>query len=98
MEWAMSKTKFTKVAVPEDYPGKMYQELFNHLSNEHGLILLESEMSEIIHIVNKMKSPDREDEMREMLEKIRDGKIRPREYVSEWDILNDFIESLKQEK
>lgn len=51
-----------------DYPGKEYQELFNHLQDEHGLILLESEMSEIIHIVNKMKIPDREEEMIEMLE------------------------------
>ncbi|OPC36153.1 hypothetical protein [Elizabethkingia miricola] len=32
-----------------------YQELFNHMHNEHGLILLESEMNEIIHIVNKMQ-------------------------------------------
>lgn len=28
----------------------MYQELFNHMSNEHDLILLETEMQEIISI------------------------------------------------
>lgn len=32
-----------------------YQELFNHMHDEHGLKLLESEMNEIIHIVNKMQ-------------------------------------------
>lgn len=52
------------------YPGSDYQELFNHLHNEHGLILLESQMQDIIHIVNKMKVPDRESELIEMLETI----------------------------
>ncbi|MCT3943887.1 hypothetical protein HZQ28_01175 [Elizabethkingia anophelis] len=32
-----------------------YQELFNHLHSEHGLILLESEMYEIIRIVNNIQ-------------------------------------------
>lgn len=32
-----------------------YQELFDHMHDEHGLILLESEMDEIIHIINKMQ-------------------------------------------
>lgn len=31
-----------------------YQELFNHMHSQHGLILIESEMDEIIHIVNKI--------------------------------------------
>lgn len=31
-----------------------YQELFNHLANEHDLILLESEMQEIIRICNNI--------------------------------------------
>lgn len=32
-----------------------YQELFNHMHDEHDLILLEEEMQEIIYIVNKMQ-------------------------------------------
>lgn len=32
-----------------------YQELFNYMHDEHDLILLESEMQEIINIVNKMQ-------------------------------------------
>lgn len=33
-----------------------YQELFSHMHSQHGLILIESEMDEIIHIVNKMQN------------------------------------------
>ena len=40
----------------EDYPGKQYQPLFDHLNNEHGLILHESEMDEIIRIVGGLNS------------------------------------------
>ena len=32
-----------------------YQELFDHMRIEHGLILLESEMDDIIRIVNRIK-------------------------------------------
>lgn len=39
---------------PEQKETSIYQELFNHISGEHGLILLDSEMQEIIHIVNKI--------------------------------------------
>ena len=52
------------------YPGSDYQELFNHLHDEHDLILLESQMQDIIHIVNKMPVPDRESELIEMLEEM----------------------------
>ena len=38
--------------IPEYYPGMEYQQLFDHMYNEHGLILLESEMDEIIEICN----------------------------------------------
>lgn len=31
------------------------QELYNHLYNEHDLILLENEMDEIINIVNRIE-------------------------------------------
>lgn len=40
----------------EDYPGKRYQPLFDHLNIEHGLILHESEMDEIIRIVGGLNS------------------------------------------
>lgn len=40
----------------EDYPGKQYQPLFDHLNSEHGLILHESEMNEIIRIVGGLNS------------------------------------------
>lgn len=35
-----------------------YQELFNHMIDEHDLILLEEEMQEIIYIVNKMQDDE----------------------------------------
>lgn len=35
-----------------------YQELFNHMHNEHDVILLESEMQEIVNIVNKMQDDE----------------------------------------
>jgi len=36
-----------------------YQPLFDHLLREHGLILLQSEMDEIIRIVKEMKKCNR---------------------------------------
>jgi hypothetical protein len=42
----------------EYYPGSIYQPLFDHMHDEHGLILLDSEMQEIIHIVNKIQSKE----------------------------------------
>jgi len=33
-----------------------YQKLFSHLSQEHGLILLQTEMHEIVIIVNEMQN------------------------------------------
>jgi hypothetical protein len=35
------------------YPIHPYQNLFEHMANEHGLILLESEMDEIIRIAKE---------------------------------------------
>jgi hypothetical protein len=32
-----------------------YQKLFSHLSQEHGLILLQTEMQEIVSIVNEIQ-------------------------------------------
>jgi acyl carrier protein phosphodiesterase len=33
-----------------------YQKLFNYMSEEHGVVLLESDMQEICNIVNEMQS------------------------------------------
>lgn len=41
----------------DDYPSSYYQPLFN-LMQEHGLILLEGEMQEIIDCVNKMQESE----------------------------------------
>lgn len=38
----------------DNYPGNEYQPLFNHLSQEHGLTLLQSEMDEIRNICRDM--------------------------------------------
>ncbi|WP_027381861.1 hypothetical protein [Epilithonimonas caeni] len=97
------KTKFTK---DSDYPGKQYQELHDHMFEEHGLILLESQMQDIIHIVNKMQSPDREEEMREMLEelvelkRIKDLDGKTPYYLERqpkvWEKAKALLQSLKQ--
>ena len=56
MKEEISYSAFVKLfAVQEEYPGKRYQLLFDHLNQEHGLILLESEMDEIIRIVQESK-------------------------------------------
>jgi len=34
---------------------EMYYDLFSHLSNEHDLTLLDSQLEEIIRIVDEMK-------------------------------------------
>ena len=39
-------------------PAWGYQALFDHLYEEHGLTLLESEMQEIVRIVEGMKADD----------------------------------------
>jgi hypothetical protein len=35
---------------------KEHQELFNHLADEHNLILVESELQEIVNSVNQIKT------------------------------------------
>ena len=40
----------------DDYPGKRCQPLFDYLNQEHGLILHESEMDEIIRIETELNS------------------------------------------
>ena len=49
-------TEIEKVLEEIRFPGNQYQPLFDHLNSEHGLILHESEMDEIIRIVNNLNS------------------------------------------
>jgi|GEM_PF-7104098 len=35
-----------------------YQKLFNHMADYHGITLVQTEMDDIIAIVNKMKTTD----------------------------------------
>lgn len=37
----------------ETYPGSEYQELFNYVSENHNVNLLQSEMNDLIHLVHK---------------------------------------------
>lgn len=37
------------------YPGEYYQQLFDYMADQHGVILLRQDMDEIISIVNKMQ-------------------------------------------
>ena len=38
----------------DTYPGSIYQPLFDHMLNEHGLILLDTEMTEICEVCRKI--------------------------------------------
>lgn len=42
----------------KDTPRPWAYPLFSHMSSEHGLTLLESELAEIIHVVDKMRNPE----------------------------------------
>ena len=42
---------------PKDYP---YNELFDHMANEHGLTLTNTELGDIIHVVKSKKMSDNE--------------------------------------
>jgi len=39
---------------------EQYQELFEHMRNDHGVILLESELQEIISIVERIDTDETE--------------------------------------
>lgn len=41
-----------------------YQELFDHMYDQHGVTLLESEMSDIIDVVDKMKRTPKKNKLR----------------------------------
>lgn len=50
--WRTRQGPHHKVCPP--FPGRWYQPLFNLMSDEHNRILLESDMDEIILVVEKM--------------------------------------------
>lgn len=68
--------------IVNDYPGKDYQELFDHLHNEHGLTLLESEMSEIVHIVKNL------DKGEEVLQVENNGWIKVENNIIHEDLID----------
>jgi hypothetical protein len=45
-EW-LDENKVSEVVGEKDYP---YSELFDHMANEHGLTLTDTELGDIIHI------------------------------------------------
>lgn len=54
------------------------QDLFDHMRNEHGLILLQSEMQEIVSICNTDLNAENEklrEVLRDLVEDIEDSKI-----------------------
>ena len=64
-----------------------YDRLFHHMADEHGLILLDSELNEIVHIVLEMQRvamttaivPDTTDAVsRAMTPAEKEGKCQPR--------------------
>lgn len=43
---------------PVKHPAPRFQDLFDHMLNEHGVMLLETEMLEIIKICKNYENPD----------------------------------------
>lgn len=70
--------------------GSYYQPLFDLLYNEHGLTLLESEMKDIVYVVEKMQTPD-VDLMRSIIDKILNID-KPAYSESELLIIKDSID------
>ena len=101
----MSNTKFIKVDVSKRLP-KI--EKWYHVIGEDGNVDLcpfrfneffatdTIGQREVKFWLDKV--PDRESELIEMLEHILSGRIRPREYTSEWYKVNELIKSVKQPK
>ena len=46
------------------YPGFQYQKLFDYMADNHSLILLESEMQDIIEVVNEIQTQQPTDEQK----------------------------------
>ena len=53
-----------------------YQELFEHMSNEHGLTLLQSELQEIVSIVGKIDTTDFGFEVIDLEDDERNDKLK----------------------
>jgi hypothetical protein len=45
-----------KCPIGDKYPSSYYQPLFDHMRDQHGLILLSTEMSDIIELLRKLDS------------------------------------------
>ena len=95
------KTKFTKVAVSErlpkdfskiliNYKGSDDLQMYDYFDNLHEQDFFEENINFWFE-----ESPDREEEMREMLERIQDLDVLPIEIEDE---LSNLLQSLKQEK
>lgn len=48
---------------PEIYPSNWTQPLFDHMNREHGLILLDSEMNDIVTILSQLLQKDTEEKI-----------------------------------
>lgn len=91
------KTKFTKVEVSERLPEKHGKYLVIDITGEiHKVPFLDDEFYSWQPVKFWLEeSPDLEDEMREMLERIQDLDVLPIEIEDE---LSNLLQSLKQEK
>lgn len=58
-----------------EWPKNYYQPLFDHMLDEHGLTLLDSEMDEICRTVDKMKGGDRMAVTKKVAPKLPKGRI-----------------------
>lgn len=54
--------------IPETYPGTEVQPLFDLMIDEHGITLLQSEMVEIIKVVNTIERPKLNTQVAEAME------------------------------
>lgn len=98
------KTKFTKVAVSERLPSAQGFYLANLKTTDNSYSWMQIEFNNnescLYYWSNYIleyyeESPDLEDEMREMLERIQDLDVLPIEIEDE---LSNLLQSLKQEK
>lgn len=90
------------------------QKLFNHMADEHGLLLLESQMREIIDIVLEMhnekpetcteviKNPSNNDQMKTAMQEMFDklNNVKPTQYCSIQTILGwaEFLLEIEKEQ
>lgn len=93
------KTKFIKVAVSENPPEEGTVQIFLTEGGLRKVILYRAKWFQeerySLYKYYLIESPDREDEMMEMLERIQDLDVLPIEIEDE---LSTLLQSLKQEK